>query len=504
MNTFAPINRIPLDILSLIPTHLSSQRDHFRATFVCRHWRRIFLQHAALWTRLVLGKNVDYVATLLERAKGSALDVVANHRASLATMTLLSPHAQRIRHLEFPSNRCADILTFSEFNSGPLPLLRTLTIRITAWDRKQHGQPNALATPLLPILSGAANLEEFVFEAQLSSRWLIPLNRFVFPNLTTFRLTFTTPEFKASNFLGFLQSSPTLRTVEAKIDGRITREGVPRDMVVVLPNVETFSLQGQVYGWHIYHLAKHTSCPRAKYTSLVQEVSDIDMTFGREIFPDTALWETILRQYSTIPAEQVTLEIHNHRFAAYSLTFQSPDATVIRLGFSLSGSDAEEEDLDLTLVQIDLEVFSQACSTIGGYPLLSHIKGLYVRGWARTLAVDSLLPMVGVVGELFRCLGSLDELTIEHCNLEIFLAPFIDLPEFRLPARVFPHVKKLTITEGQKFWDQWCMDAIVELAKLQYEEEKPFEHVTVWAGEIPAGTAERLREWVSTVDCDEI
>ena len=34
-NTFVPINHIPLDMLSLIPTHLSSHNDHFHTIFVC-------------------------------------------------------------------------------------------------------------------------------------------------------------------------------------------------------------------------------------------------------------------------------------------------------------------------------------------------------------------------------------------------------------------------------------------------------------------------------------
>jgi hypothetical protein len=501
-NSFARINRIPLDILSLIPTHLSSQKDRFRATFVCRHWRRVFIQHAAVWTQLVLRNRKDYVATLLERAKGSALDVVTNYRAPLTVMKLLSPHAQQIRHLEFPSNRWADFLTFSEVNSGPLPLLRTLTIRIT-WNLRQRGQPNALVPPSLPVLGGAINLEEFVYDLQLDSDWLIPLNRFVFPNLTTFKLrTFAALGLNASDLLGFLQSSPALRTVEAEIDGRIIPEGVPHDLVVVLPNVETFSLQGKFVGWHVYHLAKHISCPHAKHTSLVQEVSDIEMTFGREIFPDPASWETIVRQYSTGPAEQVRLEIKDYLFAAYSLTFQSSDATVITLDFNLSESEAEEEELNLTRAEMDLEIFSQACSTIRGHLLLSHVRRLYIKDWVANLT--AVLPIVDVVGELFRCLGPLDELTFDGCDLEIFLAPFINLPEYQHFARVFPHVRKLVISEGQEVEEQHCMDAIVELAKSQYEQDKPLEHVVVGVRGIPAEMVEKLREWVGTVDCGQI
>jgi hypothetical protein len=401
-NAFTPINRIPLDILSIIPTHLSSQRDRLRATFVCRHWRRVFLQHAALWSQLVLGNSEDYVAALLARAKGSALDVVTDYLAPLSTMALLSPHAQRIRHLEFPSNCWKDILTFSEVNSGPLPLLRTLTIRVTR-DYDRFSPPNPLAAPPLPILSGAINLEEFVFDSRLGSNFLIPLNRFVFPNLTTFKLTiFPTPGFNASDFLGFLKASPTLQTVEAHIRRYLRLEDIPQDMLVVLPSVKTFSLLGGAGGWHVYHFATHISCPRADYTSLVQEIYDYDVTPGQEIFPDPASLETIVRQYSTGPTEEVTLEIEGHPFSeTYSSTFQSSDSTVITLGFDLYASDVEEEELDLTWAEMELEIFSQACSTIGGHPLLSHVKRLYIEGWT----ASSMLPMVDVVGELFRRLA---------------------------------------------------------------------------------------------------
>lgn len=77
-NSFAHINRIPLDVLCLIPTHLSSQKDRFRVTFVCRHWRRAFLHHGALWSQFSLGNDEECVKTFLERAKGSALDVVTD------------------------------------------------------------------------------------------------------------------------------------------------------------------------------------------------------------------------------------------------------------------------------------------------------------------------------------------------------------------------------------------------------------------------------------------
>ena len=108
-NSFVPINRVPLEVLSLIPTHLPSQKDRFRATFVCRRWRRTFLQHAALWSHLYLSNGKVYVKNLLERAKGSALDILVGSTDPVSTIALLLPHTEQIRSLDFNYSLWADI-----------------------------------------------------------------------------------------------------------------------------------------------------------------------------------------------------------------------------------------------------------------------------------------------------------------------------------------------------------------------------------------------------------
>ena len=173
------------------------------------------------------------MTTLLKRATGSALDVFIERDVPPNTITLLSPHTQRIRYLTFPCNSRREVL--SEVFSGPLPLLRRLLI---LEPDDPHNQPNVFVAPPLPLFGGAINLEEFVF----GQGWDVPLNNFVFPNLTTFEL-YTPPrvESDASVFLNFLEASPTLQTIEVDICGAFVLENVPRG-IVVLPNVKTFSL----------------------------------------------------------------------------------------------------------------------------------------------------------------------------------------------------------------------------------------------------------------------
>jgi hypothetical protein len=126
-NSFVPINRVPLDVLSLIPIYLTSRGDLFRISSVCRYWRGTFIQRAALWPWLCLiRQRTDlYEKNLPGRSKGSAPDVIVEHDSTTMgllcaePLVLLSPHAQRIGGLNFVYNRWEDIQKPSEVASGP-------------------------------------------------------------------------------------------------------------------------------------------------------------------------------------------------------------------------------------------------------------------------------------------------------------------------------------------------------------------------------------------------
>ena len=262
MNSLVLINRVPLDVLSLIPTHLPYQEDRFRATFVCRHWRRTFLQIATLWSHLHLSKGKAYVEAILKRTKSSPLSVLASDADPVGTVELLLPHTKQIADLKSTNNYWADAQRFLYLDSEPLPLLRTLKIdiaqEITADDLE------VMTAPSQPLFSGAVDLKEF----RSRSVGLPLLSHFVFPNLTSFDLWATSAElFCGAQLLNFLEASPMLQAVRVKIVGTLSLEGVPRERVVVLRYVENLCLAASD-GGPVYELATHISCPSVKNTSL--------------------------------------------------------------------------------------------------------------------------------------------------------------------------------------------------------------------------------------------
>ena len=368
--------------------------------------------------------------TLLERARGSPLDVVTNRNVPDGTITLLSSHTQQIRSLNFTHNYWTDIQRFSDVSSGPLPLLRTLKIDVVVGSANQ---PNIMTSPSLPLFSNAINLEKFVLHSQKS----LFLNHFVFPNLTTFKLS-TEPGWytlRALSLLDFLEASPTLRKVKMEITAMILLEGVARRGVVVLPNVQTFSLL-----MHddepAYELVAHISCPSASNTSLTHEKNFDDIPTDQDVryaFPTATSWDAIVRQYTTSPVEEISLEIVADLLFTCTLTFQSSNATTIQLELLVG----DGEDSDLSQEEVVQGAFYQATRAIRDYPLLHN---------AKHLCIQYMVPP-------------------RICDEPMNAAP------------------------------------IVELVESRHRRGIPFERVTVDAEGLPAGIRELLEQWVSVVEC---
>jgi hypothetical protein len=100
------------------------------------------------------------VKTMLEHAKGSALDIRSPFLDRADTLALLSPHAQQFGILKPIYNYWSDVQRFSEAASGPLPLLCTLRI-----DVAEMPGPKTVDSPSLPLFNGAVNLTNFVLHS---------------------------------------------------------------------------------------------------------------------------------------------------------------------------------------------------------------------------------------------------------------------------------------------------------------------------------------------------
>jgi hypothetical protein len=418
-----------------IPTHLSSQRDLFCASFVCRHWRRTLLQCAELWSQLDLSKGEVYVKTLLECAKGSSLDIIISDGVPVSTITQLSSHTKQIKDLYFTYDRLAEVRELLEADPEPLPLLQTL--RIFVHEDDDLGDDDAIIPPYPLLFSNAVNIKVLYVN---SCAGLSPLPRpFVFPNLVSFVFFIERPSgFSPSRLLDLLEASPTLRTVHIEIvAARTWSENIPRGRVVVLPNVETLTLITTNCNG-VYRIAAHKSCPSARYTSLVYE-DEVDVEDGipEGMFPDSDSWNVIVS-----PLEEVKLEMETTPLVACILTFRSADATLVELRLNVTHI-AEELD-GLSIKDVHNEVFTQALGTVSCHPQLTDVKRLRIfHGLYHTETTDGL----DSAGWLIKSSGPLDELTIYNCDLRLYLDPFLDYPKSHIGEPiVLPPIKQLTIS----------------------------------------------------------
>ena len=94
-NGFAPINRIPSEVFSLVPQywdHDTMDENLITLTHVCRGWRELFIALPWLWARLDC-TNVDKTRVYIGRAKSSRLEISllkASRPTTNPTLSMLS------------------------------------------------------------------------------------------------------------------------------------------------------------------------------------------------------------------------------------------------------------------------------------------------------------------------------------------------------------------------------------------------------------------------------
>ena len=210
-NMLAPINKIPPEILTLVPDFLDTEdRDEriIALTHVCRTWREAFVSRSSLWTNFDC-LDGEKTRVYLERSGSSPINLSLDLNKGIS---LCDPLFQIIPHA---TGRLASLLiegmpekipAVTPHLSRPAPLLRCLSI---CSDR-------GCAPERCPILAST------LFNGDLSSLRTLHLElvRTEFPwrnmvNLTSFTLSHIPPGTAfAGQLLDFLESAPYLEQVE--------------------------------------------------------------------------------------------------------------------------------------------------------------------------------------------------------------------------------------------------------------------------------------------------
>jgi hypothetical protein len=233
-NHFAPINRVPPEVFSLIPKYLD-KRDMDKAltalTHTCRSWRELLVACPSLWARLDCA-NVDRTRVYVERAKSSPLEItlywdrVTSHPED--AFLLVAPHIGRLQSLRIVGTRNL-LENITQHISCPAPLLRELTIELTC-------NP----TPVL---------KNTLFNRDLSSLRTLRLTGVVtylpwkdLSKLTTFELGYVPGgKLSVTRLLDFFMNAPHLTDVTF-CNSIPTSSNAPPERVVSLPHLQNLTI----------------------------------------------------------------------------------------------------------------------------------------------------------------------------------------------------------------------------------------------------------------------
>ena len=214
-NTFVPVNRLPLEILSNVLEHRASNADLVTATHVCQHWRSTLTSTPSLWTNLQFREpghdidlrgashNADRALMYLGRAKSAPIDIemdldVPQH---LEVSECLAPHIARIRSLSLDGGP-EFIYATTLLLCNPAPSLQCLEIR--CYESHTHLPENFLGRHALSLRHIQLCGVHPTFESP-----------FQLPNLTRFnlRLLDDAAPFPMSTLFRFLSGSLRLEWI---------------------------------------------------------------------------------------------------------------------------------------------------------------------------------------------------------------------------------------------------------------------------------------------------
>lgn len=235
-NTFSPVNRLPPEVLALIPTflnHKRSRRSLIRWSQVCRYWRNTFTNAPTLWIHLNC-KDLARTRTFIERSKSVPIQVRLSPDFCSQSLNALFPHIKRFESLKMEI-RASELKHRSIHHlRRPAPLLEQLTIAV----EDSVLTDDDLESPFPLLFRG-----EFPHLTRLALEYLSPHpDWFRISNLTTFHLVHTGSHGgSSSQLLRFFEQNPGIEDVSITYHGRFV-DNAPSHHVVNLPHLRKIRL----------------------------------------------------------------------------------------------------------------------------------------------------------------------------------------------------------------------------------------------------------------------
>jgi len=276
-NSFAPINRIPPEVLSLILNYCDKDdkdRDLIALTHVCHGWRDMFISRSSLWTQLDF-MNDDKTRTYIQRSKSSPLEIYLESSEENPylddTFFLVIPHHFRLKSLTIRADDLPEAIGILDCHA---PLLQVLDISLTC--------------PHPPVLDSALFNGDFSSLRELTLGGVItPLPWSNLANLTIFNLKSCRPGHDfVTRLLDFFECAPLLHTIILE-DSIPKSSDAPPDRIVPLPHLSTYAR---------YYRAAGTFRPLKSPLYPHRGITDSGIHLQRQEIPASRLPSRILRQ----------------------------------------------------------------------------------------------------------------------------------------------------------------------------------------------------------------
>ena len=396
-NSFAPINKLPPEILALIATFFEPGRQLIDVTAVCRYWRAALLSFPRLWGRITCSNELLF-KTYLERSKAVPLEVRLPRSLSRSLASLV-PHTSRLASLTVSVTGPSTFEQLARHLNKQIPTLHEFSIVVCS------------GTGELKIPADINN-DHFLHVRTLRLVQVSSLRApCVFPRVTELEWIARSRSFMP--LLEMLAELPALERVEITFQGFYTP--LTHAHLVTLPNVQRMSLH--CTDGKIPDLLEFLKLP--SLTSLVVDgVQNLPQSFS--ILPVTPFGKNI-PNFAQLPEMEVATYHQPNR-----VSFRSPSRATL--------------DYYIEPLSLGRRRYSNYRKIWGGFPVDS-IRKLVVEADTGVMGGED-----GWVASLLRDLRSLEHLAFRsHCGrTPQYLRRMI------MEAATFSEMKSLTVYLGSQ------------------------------------------------------